>query len=181
MRGNGERVPDQLPAADNERLLGHVGQLELQPEVNDVHRVDARPRHRHHRRETAVHVQAGRAAPADGEGVEEERVDGEGESPRQEERPVPPLDPFAPRVENPAEWTRWVSGTVLLGAGLDGDEGRAGGSLPFGLVGGVAAGGVENGNAYSSAGVAFNGIAAAGNRAAFIVIINGVTAPALCV
>lgn len=36
------------------------------------------------------------------------------------------------------------------------DKGGAGGGLPFGLVSAVAAGGVENRDAYLSAGVAFD-------------------------
>ena len=45
-----------------------------------------------------------------------------------------------------------------VGAGLDGDQGRAGGGLPLGLVGAVAAGGVKGWDPHLSAGVAFDGV-----------------------
>lgn len=53
----------------------------------------------------------------------------------------------------------WVGAARRGLCGLNGDEGRAGGGLPFGLlVGMVTAGGMEGRNTDLGAGVALNGV-----------------------
>lgn len=150
MGGDGTCVPHEFAAANHHALPGHVGEPELQPHVPQVEHIHARTDSGDDGGQPAVHVEAGRAASPDGEGVEVEGIDREGDATCEEESAIPCLDPLGPRVENAPESTR--GGIGLCGAKLDGDEGGAGGGLPL-----AAAGGVERGNAGLSTGVAFDG------------------------
>lgn len=80
MRGDGTCVPHEFAAANHHALLGHVGEAELEPNVPQVHEIEAGAEDGDDGGQSAVHVEAGRPTASDGERVEVERVDGEGHS-----------------------------------------------------------------------------------------------------
>lgn len=151
MGSDGTCVPHELSAPNYQRLPRHVRKPELQPHVNQVHRVHARPRHRHHRRKPPVHVQTRRPLPPYRQRVEEQRVDCQRHPTRQKQRPVPRLHALAPRVQNRPERARIRPGNRprdLPGPVLDWNQVGARGRLPLGLVTAVTAGGVEHGHTH---------------------------------
>ena len=121
VRGYGTCVPYQFPASHNQRLPRHVRHPKLQPQVAEVHRVYARPEHRHYGRQPTVHVQARCPTSSYRQRVEEQRVHRQRHPPCQQERSVPTLHALASWVQHLPEWSwRWpssarVSAPVLYG------------------------------------------------------------------
>lgn len=103
MRSDGSGVPDELAAADDEGLAGDVGEAELEQDVAQVRDVGEGPERGDGGGEAGVHVEAGLAGAADGERVEEERVDRQRGGPAQQDPPVPALHALAPRVQHGPE------------------------------------------------------------------------------
>ena len=75
VRGDGSRIPNELPASDDERFAGDICETRLEPNMEKMDHVIACAEERDKESYPPVHEEAAAAAAPDGKSVEEERVD----------------------------------------------------------------------------------------------------------